>query len=177
MFSKDDSLKRLGRDLRERRRAVGLSQADVAKSARVGRSTLIHLEQGDKDVRLSKALAIAGAVGTSIAVEGESPELARRRQARAEEALRLAARRERHLRIAVDLALGRPDALRSLDEARDMVRLWKRDGTCSPFYVDGWSKVLRGRPAHVARRIQGIEAQWLDAMLQNTPFPGAVAGP
>ena len=137
----------------------------------MGRSTLIHLEHGEKDVRLSSALAIAQALGASIAIDSEPAEISGRRQARAEEALRLAARRERHLRLAVALALGRPEALRALEEARAMVRLWKTGGTCSPFYIERWSSVLRGDPAQVARRIERIDSEWLDAMLQNTPFP------
>lgn len=173
----EDQLKRLGRDLRERRLSAGLSQVAVAGAARVGRSTLIHLEQGSKDVRLSNALSIAEAVGTTVAVQGEAPELAERRRLRTEEALRLARRREAHLHLAVGLALGRPEALRALEDARRMVRLWRRERTCSAFYVDGWSKVVRGNAAQVARRIQRIEPRWLDAMLQNTPFSRIVAEP
>lgn len=142
----------------------------------MGRSTLIHLEQGSKDVRLSNALAVAEAVGTTVTVQGESPELAERRRLRAEDALRLARRREAHLHFAVGLALGRPAALRGLEEARQMVQLWKRERSCSAFYIEGWSKVLRGSAAQVARRIQEIEPNWLDAMLQNTPFSRIVAG-
>jgi transcriptional regulator with XRE-family HTH domain len=170
MLLNRDAVKLFGQELRQRRRAAGLSQIETAKGARVGRSTLIHLEQGAKDVRLSSAFAIAQAVGASIAIGGEPAELAGRRQARAEESLRLAARRERHLRLALDLALGRPGALRALEAARAMVRLWKTAGTCSPFYIERWSKVLRGEPTRVARRIGRIDPEWLDAMLQNTPF-------
>lgn len=175
MYRIKDELAELGRDLRERRVAAGLSQVAVARTAGVGRSTLIHLEQGSKDVRLSNAQAVARAVGTTVTVGGEPMKLAERRQLRSEEALRLARRREAHLHLAVGLALGRRESLRALAEARRMVHLWQRDRTCSDFYIKEWSRVLGGNAAQVARRIQEITPDWLDAMLQNTPFSRALA--
>lgn len=168
-------MRRLGGELRDRRRSAGLSQIAVAGAAGVGRSTLIHLEQGKKDVRLSNALAIAQAVGATVTIQDEAAELIERRRLRAEEGFKLARRREAHLGLALDLALARPRALRALRDAREAVDLWKRERTCSAFYVEGWSKVLRGDAAQVARRIRNIDSQWLDAMLQNTPFSRALA--
>lgn len=165
----------LGRSLRDRRREAGLSQADVARAAGIGRSTLIHLEQASKDVRLGNLLAVAEAVGSAVGVQAESPDLAERRLLRLEEALKLARRREAHLRFAADLALGRREALQALEEARGMVGLWKRDRTCSEFYIAGWSKVLAGDHAQVAGAISDMDQRWLDAMLQNTPLARIVA--
>ena len=170
-----DGVRRFGADLRDRRRAAGLSQVAVAGAAGVGRSTLINLEQGRQDVRLSNALAIAEALGAALTIVDEARELTERRRARAEEDFKLARRREAHLGLAVDLALARPRAKRALLDAREAVELWKRERTCSAFYIDGWSKVLKGDAAQVARRIRSIDPQWLDAMLQNTPFSRAVA--
>jgi transcriptional regulator with XRE-family HTH domain len=170
-----DSLRRLGADLRDRRQSAGLSQVATAAAAGVGRSTLIHLEQGKKNVNLSSALAIAEVVGAVVGVQNERAEQVERRHLRADEALRLARRREAHFALAIDLALGRSSALRALEDARNMVALWKRDRTCSPFYIDGWSKLLRGDAGQVARRIRDIDPQWQDAMFQNTPFSRALA--
>lgn len=165
----------LGRNLRDRRRTAGLTQADVARAAGIGRSTLIHLEQGTKDVRLGNLLAVAEVVGTTLGVQAESPDLADRRRLRLEEALKLSQRREAHFRLAADLALGRREALRALEEARGMVQLWKRDRTCSEFYIAGWSKVLAGDCGQVAGAMRDMDQRWLDAMLQNTPLGRVVA--
>jgi len=150
-----------------------MSQVDAARAAGVGRSTLIHLEQGRKDIRLSNALAIARAMGATMSIAGESDGLSDRRRERAEEALKLSARREAHMRLALRLSLGEPRALRALEGAREMVRVWKESRTCSPFYISKWTGILKGSPAQVARRVSEIESEWLDAMLQNTPFSGA----
>lgn len=160
----------IGARLRERRRAAGISQAAAAAAAGIGRSTLIHFEHGRKDIRLSNAVAMAEAVGASIGVQADSPERLERARLRSAEALKLARRREAHVRLAVDLALGRPSALRALEDARRIVGMWKRDGTCSTFYIDGWSRILKGDCLRVARRIRDIDADWTDAMLQNSPF-------
>ena len=177
MSGKTDILNRLGSELRERRRSAGLSQNAAASAAGVGRSTLIHLEQGNTNVSLSNALAIARVVGATVAIQGESADHAERRRLRSEEALKLARRREAHLALSVDLALDRPGANRALADARKMVEIWKRDRTCSALYIDGWSRVLKGEAPKVAGRMRGIDPQWMDAMFQNTPFSRALALP
>jgi len=165
----------LGRQLRDKRVAAGLSQLRAAQAAGVGRSTLIHLEQGKKDVRLSKVLSIAEAIGASFGLQSESPQRLERLRLRAEEALKLAGRRQVHSQLALDLALGRPRALQALDEARAMVSLWAKNRTCSAHYIDAWARILKGTPAQVARHVRDIDEQWLDALLQNTPFSRALA--
>ena len=166
----------LGSGLRKRREAAGLTQVAAARAAGVGRSTLIHFEQGGKDVRISNVIAMAKAVGATVLLQGESSEGLQRLQLRREEDLKLARRREQHLRLALDLALGRPRSAAILERARAMVALWRRNRTCSEFYIDGWSRVLKGDPPRVARSIRDIEPEWLDAMLQNTPFGPDLAG-
>ena len=177
MSTSEHSLRALGSQFRERRLAAGLSQSAVAESAGVGRSTLIHFEQGRKDVRLSNVLAIAAAIGASFGVRADSPERLERRHLRSEEALKLARRRQAHAELALDLALRRPAAIRALAAACAMVALWKKHRTCSEHYIDAWSRVLKGSPAQVAKRIRDIDNEWVDALLQNTPFSQAVARP
>jgi len=177
MSNNRNSLRQLGSQLREKRLAAGLSQLGAAQAAGVGRSTLIHLEHGQKDVRLSNVLSIADAIGASFGLNGESPEQLERLRLRAEEALKLARRRGSHLKLAVNLALRRPAALQALRDARDMVALWKRNRTCSEHYVAEWTRILAGAPAQVAGKIRDIDEQWLDALLQNTPFSRALALP
>lgn len=172
-----NTLADLGRQLRERRVAAGLSQSNAALAAGVGRSTLIHLEGGKKDSRLSNVLSIANAIGASFGLQGEGPEHADRSRLRADEALKLAGRRQAHLKLALDLALGRADALRTVEDARRMVSLWKRSRSCSEHYIQAWSRILKGRPAQVARRIREIDELWVDALLQNTPFSRALSAP
>src|SRR6266849_6026362 len=139
----------LGKQLRDKRVAAGLSQLRAAQTAGVGRSTLIHLEQGHKDVRLSNVLSIAEAIGASFGLQSESPERLERLRLRAEAALKAARRRQAHSHLALDMALKRPHALRALDDARSMVSLWRKNRTCSAHYIDEWSRILKGTPAQV----------------------------
>jgi transcriptional regulator with XRE-family HTH domain len=164
-------LQALGQHLRERRKAAGLSQVQAADAAGIGRSTLLHLEHGRKDIRISNVMSVAAAIGASLGLAGEEPEAAERLRLRAMESMKLARRREAHMRLALDLALGRPGARAALADARRMVQVWKKGKTCSRRYIDAWSRILEGRPADVAARIRDIDAAWLDALLQNTPFP------
>ena len=175
MSNPRNTLSQLGGRLRERRLAAGLSQVDAARAAGVGRSTLIHLEHGRKDARLSNILAVAEAIGASLGLDAGSSERSERFRLRAEEAVKRKRRHNEHLRLALDLALGKPAALGALREARSMVELWRRERTCSPHYIKEWSRILSGTPSRVARRIGDIDEQWLDAMLQNTPFSAALS--
>lgn len=174
MVPKAHNLRNLGGRLRDRRVAMGQSQASAARAAGVGRSTLIHFEHGRKDIRLSSLLAIADAVGVSVGLDAGDPAPdAERVRLRGEQRQEAAARRERHYAIAIDLALGRPSALNALRDARAMVALWKRNRTCSDYYIKEWSRILAGTPAQVAGRIRGIDEDWRDALFQNTPFSKA----
>lgn len=170
-----NTLAEIGSQLRERRVAAGLSQSKAALAAGVGRSTLIHVEGGKKDSRLSNVLSIANAIGASFGLQGESREHAERLRLRADAALKAAGRRQAHLKLALDLALGRAHALRAVEDARRMVSLWKRNRTCSEHYIQAWSRILKGSPAQIARRIREIDELWLDALLRNTPFSRALS--
>jgi transcriptional regulator with XRE-family HTH domain len=159
----------LGSTFRSLREQQGLSQEAVAKAAGIGRSTLVHLENG-ADVRLSKIAAVAKVLNTSLETAAEPKALAERRQARMQMSLRTLTLQNAHLRIALDLLLETPAAAAALQAARAMVDLWERDKVCSPFYIDGWRKLLSGSARTVGAALAQVDQQWESALLQNSPF-------
>lgn len=159
----------VGAALRALREAKGLSQDGVARSARIGRSTLVHLESG-ADVRLSRATAVARILGADIGVVAEHPDLAPRRSARAEQAARMHQLRARHIRLAARLLANQPAARDALREARAMVVLWERGKVCSAWYIDTWKALLAGTPRKVGAALASLDEKWESALLQNTPF-------
>ena len=165
----------VGQSLRKLREKKGLSQDAVAKEAGVGRSTLVRLEAG-ADARLSNVAAVAKVLGAEVEAAAEPRNIAQRRQARSEQAARIEALQGAHFRIALNLVLGEPAAIKGLEEARKMVDLWERERVCSPFYIDSWKRILRGSPQEVGKALSRIDAQWARALLQNTPF-GALINP
>jgi transcriptional regulator with XRE-family HTH domain len=158
-----------GNSFRLLREKKGLSQEAVAKAAGIGRSTLVHLENG-ADVRLSKIAAVAKALETEIEAGAEPKDLAERRQARQQISLRMLALQNAHLRIALDLVLGEPAAPVALDAARDMVELWAREKVCSAFYIDTWRQLLSGSARDVGAALARMDKKWESALLQNSPF-------
>lgn len=74
-----------------------------------------------------------------------------------------------HDRIARALS-AREFGDRELARAREQVEKWRRDGTCSAWYVKRWSETLSGSPSEVAGRMHGLEAGERRALYQNTPF-------
>ena len=52
--------------VRRRRKALGLSQAELAEQANVGRRFLIELEEGKATAQLGKALRILSMLGVSL---------------------------------------------------------------------------------------------------------------
>jgi transcriptional regulator with XRE-family HTH domain len=160
---------KIGSALRALRESKGLSQDGVARSARIGRSTLVHLEAG-ADVRLSRAAAVARILGAEIGVLAEHPDLAARRSARAEQAGRMLERRARHIRLAAMLLANQPAACDALREARAMVALWERGKVCSAWYIDTWKVLLAGTPRKVGAALANLDEKWASALVQNTPF-------
>ncbi len=154
------------RVLREKK---GLSQDAVAKAAGIGRSTLVHLENG-ADVRLSKIAAVAKALDAGIETNAEPKEIVERRQARLELSLRLLTLHNAHLRIALDLLLDEPATVAALDQARAMVELWARDKVCSAFYIDSWRNLLTGSAQEVGTALARMDKNWESALMQNSPF-------
>jgi y4mF family transcriptional regulator len=73
-----DYAQHFGELVRERRKALGLSQDDLALSAGVGRRFVVDLEAGKPTLQLGRALVVAEAVGLRIfdlltARDGEQP--------------------------------------------------------------------------------------------------------
>jgi transcriptional regulator with XRE-family HTH domain len=161
--------KELGDSFRVLREQKGWSQEAVAKAAGIGRSTLVHLENG-ADVRLSKIAAVARALNTHIETATESKDIAERRHARLQLSLRVLTLQKTHLRIALDLMLEEPTVVAALNEARSMVELWAREKVCSAFYIDTWRRLLSGSAWDVGTALVRMDKKWESALLQNSPF-------
>lgn len=164
------SLQNLAKDLRALRISKGLTQQALADAAGISRTTLIQIEKG-KDAQVS-SIAMAGQVlGVTFGVLQESPEIARRRQARAENHAKLTASREKHLKVAVRFAMGGAEALALKKDALRMVKLWQDRQLCSPIYIERWQKILNATPLQIAQNLVAMDAdEWGQAMRQNTPF-------
>ena len=166
---------KLGLALKRLREQKGLSQVDMAKAAGIGRSTLVHLENG-ADVRLSMVTAVARVLGVEIEPVVEPSVMFQRKQARLQNAFRMQALQSAHRRIALDLMQGDPSMAEAIIEARRMVEIWERDKTCSPFYIKSWKAVLRGSAREVGKALSRLDEKWELALLQNTPFGSLIAG-
>lgn len=161
-----------GRLIREARANQGLSQENLAKAARVSRAVLSKLEQGKSQPVQSDTLERLLAVLHLGPLAGQSSADLPRRIARLEEEVRRRERRERHLRLALDLdadARGRPA---KIARARERVELWRRNRSCSPFYIARWSRLLALPPRKLAKAMASL-GEWEDAMFQNSPWSWA----
>lgn len=151
--------------------AKGMSQAALARDARVSRTILSRLECGratavQTDVldRLFEALDCNPRLG--------SGDVDVRKLARLELQSRIEQSRSRHMRLAIALA-DDPRAARPLiARAREQVELWRRKQTCSPLYIERWSEVLRMPPRRMAGAMASF-GEWEDAMYQNSPWSWA----
>lgn len=63
------SLTRLGADLRDRRLARGMTQAQLAMRARLSRSVVIRAEQGDPTIAIGNIAKLLGATGAQLQAE------------------------------------------------------------------------------------------------------------
>ena len=161
-----------GKLIRDARIGKGLTQADLAKKARVSRAVLSRLEQGNPKAvqsdtldRLLSALEISPQIGQS---SQDFP----RRMARLEQELRGREQRERHLRIAISLGDNKSDAAAKVAKARQRVELWRRNQSCSPFYIERWSELLALPRRQMAKEMSSL-GEWEAAMFQNSPWPSA----
>lgn len=157
-----------GKLIKEARRRKGLKQEELARKAQVSRAVLSKLEQGkskpvqsDTLDRLLAALDVRQ-VDVSGAVQS-------RRLVRLEQEIRRLERRDGHLRLAVTLAGDESAAAALVAKARQRVQLWRRNRSCSPFYIDRWSRMLALPPREIAKEISSL-GEWEDAMLQNSPW-------
>lgn len=156
--------------IRARRRELGLSQAELARKASVSRTTLSHVEQGKAShAQLNVLARIMAAVDLSPRLTGRSGPDADRLLVRMQHKARLQAQRERHLRLALELATDAEVARGRIAGARKVVELWRENGACSPYYVERWTKLLALPPAQLAREMASL-GEWEDAMFQNSPW-------
>ena len=168
-YMNQERYKTFGKSFKDIRENKGLSQDAVAKAAGIGRSTLVHLENG-ADVRLSKISAVAKVLGANIEAVTESKELAERRQVRLQQTVRVQSLQNAHLRIALNLSFEDPSTVSALEDAKTMVALWEREQSCSAFYIDTWKLLLSGPPRDVGTALSQIDKKWEPALLQNSPF-------
>jgi transcriptional regulator with XRE-family HTH domain len=165
--------KQFGSLIKAERDRKGLTQSDLARSANVSRSVLSRLErskalpvQTDILDRLFAALEIEPRVSDNAAPD------AARIQARLQQQAKLEQQRNRHLRLALDLAVDAQLAQRMIAKARDRVELWRSKRSCSPLYIERWSEILALPPRRMAQTIASL-GEWEDAMFQNSPWSWA----
>lgn len=161
-----------GKVIKEARLRKGLTQEHLARKAQVSRAVLSRLEQGkskpvqsDTLDRLLAALEVRPQVDASSGVDAQ-------KLARLEQEIRRLERSARHLRLALHLIQDESCAAALVDRARQRVDLWRRNRSCSPFYIDRWSQVLASPPPEIAKAMASL-GEWEDAMLQNSPWSWA----
>ena len=162
-----------GNLVKDQRIRKGLKQADLARSANVSRSVVSRLEQGKASAvqtdtldRLFRVLDVNPKV-----VDRASPDDARK-QARLEHEKKLERQRSRHLRLAIDLADDGRAVKGMIAKARERVELWRRKGSCSPYYIQRWSQLLDLPPRKMAKAMASL-GDWEDALFHNTPWSWA----
>lgn len=166
-------LTNVGSKLRAAREACRRTQEDIATTARVGRSTLVHIESG-KSANLVNIIAVANVLGVEVGItDAESAQCARR-LARLVQDAKVQSTKEAHLRLALQMLLDSAGGKLLVIEARNAVRAWRANKTCSLFYIESWEKLLTGAPRDVGKSIAAIDARWANALFQNTPFASAI---
>jgi len=135
----------IGQTLRSLRLAKGMSQESLAAAAGISRTTLVQIEK-DKDAQVSSLEGVGQVLGVEFGIVTESPEMARKRQARVDNQTKLAASREKHLRLAVQFTLDGAVALALKDDALRMVQRWEDKQLCSPVYITRWRDILSAKP-------------------------------
>jgi transcriptional regulator with XRE-family HTH domain len=163
--------------LRDRRRAAGLTQAALADRSGTGRVTIARLEAGaSQDFRLGTLVRLCDALGLELAaIAPGALQAAETRLARAHEHARRLDARRRHATLAARLlAAPAREAAALIARARANVDRWERDGLCSTHYISRWRTMLAGPRRRVARALVG-DGAWTDALLQNTPWTFALA--
>ena len=63
------SLTQLGAELRRRRLARGLTQAELAKRTRLSRALIVRAEQGDPTIAIGNIAKLFGATGAELKAE------------------------------------------------------------------------------------------------------------
>lgn len=160
----------IGEALRAARVSKPMSQQALAAAVGISRTTLVQIEKGN-DAQMSSVEKTAQVLGVEFGILAESAAMARRRTARLEHQAKLAASREKHLKIAVKFALGGSEAAALKAGALQMVKLWRERQLCSPVYIDRWQQILDAQPQQVAQSLLATDDdEWGPALRQNTPF-------
>jgi transcriptional regulator with XRE-family HTH domain len=163
----------LGNLIRVRRADRGLSQSDLARSARVSRSVLSRLEQSKAmPVQTDVLDRLLAALGIKPRVSDDSAPDPVRLQARLEQQRKLEQQRSRHLRLAVDLAADEHFGACMIAKADERVELWRSRRSCSLFYIERWSAILALPPRKAAKDMASL-GEWENAMFQNSPWSWA----
>lgn len=159
-----------GKIIKDQRLRKGMRQEDLAAKAHVARAVVSQLEggkrravQSDTIERLLQALDVD--LQAAAPAAREDP----RKLARLEQDKKLNEQRVRHLRLAVDLATDARAAREKIAKARERVELWRRNKSCSPYYIDRWSQLLALPPKRVAKEMSSF-GEWEDALFQNSPW-------
>jgi transcriptional regulator with XRE-family HTH domain len=161
-----------GKLIREARVKKGLKQEEMASRAKVSRTVVYRLERGkSKAVQSDTIEKILAVLGVRPQV-GQSSRGAPRKIARLEQELRIRQQRERHLRLAIELVDNEQEAAAKVAKAKERVELWRKNRSCSPFYIDRWSQLLSQPPREIAKQISSL-GEWQDAMFQNSPWSWA----
>lgn len=159
--------------IKSRRLALGLSQITLAQRASVSRTTLCRLENGgDTPVQTDVIERVLGVLGLSPRLDWTPGGDPQRLVARLREQIRVQDLRERHLRLALDLATRPLEMKAQVNAARAQVALWARNRTCSPHYIRRWSKLLSLPLPEMGLKMAGL-GEWSNAMFQNSPWSGA----
>lgn len=168
----------LAPQIKSRRLALGMSQMRLSQLASVSRTTLSRLEGGvDTPIQTDVLERILGALALSPRLDcAPMPDTARpdveKQLARLREQIRMQELREKHWRLALDLATRPREMKRHVIAARAQVALWAQNRTCSPHYIHRWSEILNLPLPAMAREMTTL-GEWTNAMFQNTPWSGA----
>ncbi len=159
-----------GKVIKDHRHRMGLSQQELASKAQVSRAVLSRLEQGKPSAVQSDTIdRILDALEVKPQVLGQVSPNDVRMTARLDQERRLYQQRERHLRLALDLADDDGAAVAKIEKARERVELWRSKKSCSPYYIERWSRLLALPPRKIAREMSSF-GEWEDALFQNSPW-------
>jgi transcriptional regulator with XRE-family HTH domain len=162
-----------GRLIKDQRIRKGLTQEALAAAAQVSRAVLSRLEQGKpQPVQTDTIERLLSALGVEPLVIDRSVRDDARKLARLEQRNRLVQQRNRHLRLAIELADDERAASAKIAKARERVALWRSKRSCSPFYIERWSRLLALPPRKLARAMVSL-GEWEDALFQNSPWSWA----
>ena len=161
-----------GKLIKARRIQKGLKQEDLARKANVSRAILSALECGKPKPVQSDALdRLLCALDLQPRLDVSSRDAARR-MARLQQEVRRHEQKERHLRLAVELASDEKSAPNKIARARARVEPWRSKKSCSPFYIERWSRLLSKPARSIAKEMCSL-GEWENALFHNSPWSWA----